>query len=399
MIKAVILAAGWGTRMRPLTYTRPKPLLKIAGKSLLEHNLDQLEGLVEEVILVVGYKSELIRKELGEEYRGIKIKYVTQKEQLGTGDATETALPFLNNKFLVLNGDDLYQKKDLKKCLKKNPSILVKEVEDPSGFGQIIHKNGKIKDLKEKPLQNVSNLINIGAYFINKNFFKIKPEKEKEENGITDYVKQYLKKEPINYQIAETWFPASYPWNLLELTEYILKKQKGEIKGKIEKGALLEGSISIGKNTIIKTGTRIEGPVYIGENCEIGPNANIRPYTSIENGCKAGQGVEIKNSILNKGTKVPHLSYVGDSVLGENCNLGAGTIIANLLFEEKTIKTKVKGEIFDTKRRKLGCIMGDNVKTGINVSIMPGVMIGNDSLIYPHSLVKKNVEKESVYKE
>ena len=112
-----------------------------------------------------------------------------------------------------------------------------------------------------------------------------------------------------------------------------------------------------------------------------------------------GQGVEIKNSILNKGTKVPHLSYVGDSIIGENCNFGAGTITANLLFEEKTVKTKVKGKMIDTTRRKLGCIMGNNVKTGINVSIMPGVMIGNDSLIYPHSLVKKNVEKESVYKE
>ncbi len=393
------MAAGWGTRMRPLTDTRPKPALKIAGKTLIEHNLDQLKDLVEEVVLVVGYKGEIIKKEVGEDYQGIKIRYAEQKEQLGTGDAAKAALKYLDGDFLILNGDDLYDKEDLEKCLKENPCMLAKEVKDPTGFGQIVTEDGKMVEMVEKPDKNVSNLVNIGAYFINKSFFEKEIEKsERGEYEITDYIKNYLKEEPINYVIAERWDPVSYPWNISEATENIFSEMEEEIKGKVEEGVYLEGLVQVGEKTVIKSGTRVEGPVYIGKNCVVGPNAYIRPGTCLEDGCVVGQAVEIKNSIVGAGTKIPHLSYIGDSVIGEGCNLGAGTIAANLLFSGEDIKTKVKGNIMSTGRRKLGVIMGDNVSVGVNVSFMPGVMVGMNSIIYPQSTVKKNIKKETIYK-
>lgn len=399
MTKAVILAAGWGTRMRPLTHTRPKPALRVIGKTLIEHNLDQLKGLVEEVVLVVGYKAEIVKEEIGNQYEGIKITYAEQEEPVGTGDAAQKALPFLDEDFLILNGDDLYKREDLKECLKENPSIMVKEVKDPSGFGQMVCKGGEIKGLVEKPKENISNLVNIGAYYINKSFFDIDLEKSSRgEYEITDYIKNYLKENSINYHITKNWDPVSYPWNLLESMEHIFDDCEKKNEGQLEDGVVIKGKVIIEEGAVIKNSTRIEGPVYIGKDCEIGPNAYIRPYTSIDEGCKVGQSVEIKNSILGRDSMVPHLTYLGDSVIGENCNLGAGTIAANLKFNEREIKTEVKGNIMSTGRKKLGAILGSGVKTGINVSLMPGVMIGANSTIYPHKVVNKNVKKETTYK-
>ena len=396
MTKVVILAAGWGTRMRPLTHTRPKPALRVAGKTLIEHNLSQLEGLVEEAVLVVGYKSEIIKKEIGDEFRGIDIKYAKQKEPIGTGDAAKAALPFLEDDFLILNGDDLYKREDLKACLKENPTIMVKEVANPSGFGQIVCEDGEVKDLVEKPTENVSNLVNIGAYYVNKAFFDVDIEKsERGEYEITDYIKNYIKNHSVNFHVAKSWDPVSYPWNLLESTTHIFEDLEEKREGEIEENVSIKGKVIIESGAKIKSGTVLEGPLYIGKDCRIGPNAYVRPWSSIDEGSKVGQGVEVKNTIIGRYSQIPHLSYLGDSVLGESCNLGAGTIAANFKFDKSEIKTEVKGKVMTTRRKELGAILGDGVKAGINVSLMPGVMIGANSTIYPHKEVRKNVKKET----
>lgn len=118
----------------------------------------------------------------------------------------------------------------------------------------------------------------------------------------------------------------------------------------------------IGRGTIVRSGTYIQGPVYIGKNCDIGPNCYIRAYTCIYDGVSIGNAVEIKNSIIMENTNINHLSYVGDSIIGANCNFGAGTNIANLKFNDKPVKMNVKGERVSTSRRKLGAVFGDNVK-------------------------------------
>jgi NDP-sugar pyrophosphorylase family protein len=157
-----------------------------------------------------------------------------------------------------------------------------------------------------------------------------------------------------------------------------------ENSGEIEANTTLKGAILIGKGTVIRSGSYIVGPVIIGEDCDIGPNCFIRPSTVIGDKCHIGAGVEIKNSIIMTGSKVPHLSYIGDSIIGESCNLGAGTKIANLRLDKRNITI---GEI-DTKRRKLGAIIGDKVETGINCSINVGTLIGNNSFIGPGALAQ-----------
>jgi UDP-N-acetylglucosamine diphosphorylase / glucose-1-phosphate thymidylyltransferase / UDP-N-acetylgalactosamine diphosphorylase / glucosamine-1-phosphate N-acetyltransferase / galactosamine-1-phosphate N-acetyltransferase len=143
-MKAIILAAGRGSRLAPLTVNIPKPSLVVADKRIIEHNLDQLNGLIDEAVIIVGYKSESIKNYIGENFKGIKITYVFQKKCLGTGHAANLALDYVGDEFIIMNGDDLYESGDIKKCIKKNPCVLVKEVEDPSVFGQFLLKKERL---------------------------------------------------------------------------------------------------------------------------------------------------------------------------------------------------------------------------------------------------------------
>jgi bifunctional UDP-N-acetylglucosamine pyrophosphorylase/glucosamine-1-phosphate N-acetyltransferase len=196
--------------------------------------------------------------------------------------------------------------------------------------------------------------------------------------------------------LSEAWIDIGRPWDLLEANEILMKgMDKGLVEGELEPHVTLKGAVHIGRGTVVRNGAYIIGPVIIGENCEIGPNCLIRPYTCIGNKCKVGNAVEIKNSIIMDETHVPHLNYVGDSILGSRCNLGAGTKVANLRLDNKNVKTVLKGEVVDSGRRKLGVIMGDDVKTGINASIDPGTVICEESFIGPGTIAKGFIAPKS----
>jgi len=409
--QAVILSAGKGKRFQPLTNSRPKPLLKVLNKTILEYNLDQLNNLAREVVLVVGYQGEKVKNLIGSHYKNLKIKYVFQKEQLGTGNAAKKALSLIGDKFLLLNGDDLYDRGDIKKCLKKYPCILLARAKNLSNFGILNCEGEFVKGIIEKPPKEslrlptgqakkpTDNLVNTGLYFLPKSIFNFKIKKSpRGEYEFTDYLGEFIKKEKLFFIKAKNWKALSYPWDLFEVNEFLLKREKGIREGKVEKNSQIKGKIIAEKGTLIKSGSYLQGPIYIGKNSQIGPNCYIKGPVSIGKNCLIGQAVEIKNSIIEDSSKISHLSYIGDSIIGENCNLGAGTIIANLRFDQKTIKVITNGELVDTKREKFGCILGDNVKTGINVSIMPGIVIGSNCLIYPNSLVKKNIEDKEIFK-
>jgi UDP-N-acetylglucosamine diphosphorylase / glucose-1-phosphate thymidylyltransferase / UDP-N-acetylgalactosamine diphosphorylase / glucosamine-1-phosphate N-acetyltransferase / galactosamine-1-phosphate N-acetyltransferase len=190
----------------------------------------------------------------------------------------------------------------------------------------------------------------------------------------------------------------SYPWDLLEANQRAVMAEKTRlIRGKIEDGARIEGPVVVEEGTVVKAGSRIEGPVHIGKDSEIGPNAYLRSFTSLGEDVKVGAACEVKNSIVMARAKIPHLSYVGDSIIGEGCSLGAGTITANLRFDEAVVKSKVRGALVSSGRRKLGAILGDGVRTGINVSIFPGVKIGPGSWLGPSAIVKKDVVSRAKY--
>ncbi len=391
-MQAIILAAGKGTRFMPLAETRPKPLFPIFGKSVLEYNLDEMDGLVDEAIIIVGYKKEMIMEKIGKKRGQMNITYIEDENIEGTGSSARLAYPHLKDKFLLLNGDDFYCREDIKKAIDKFPSILVKEHENPSCFGVIDEEEGYAKNIIEKPANPPSKLVNAALYCLPKEIFDYKIEKSaRDEYEFTDYVKKFIQEKKLHVCEASFWMPASYPWDLFNVVPHLFTRQKKEKKGKIEKGAVLNGEVIVKEGTIIKSGAYIEGPVYIGRNCVIGPNCFIRSGTVIEDDCRVGQAVEIKNSLLGKGTYASHLTYIGDSIIGENCNFGAGTITANLRHDGGTIKTMIKDELVDTKRVKFGTVMGDHAKTGIHTVIYPGRKIGANKATLPGEKIEKDI--------
>ncbi len=392
-LTAVILAAGKSTRTYPLTLTRPKPLLKVANKTILEHNLEQLEGIVKEAIIIVGFKNDMIKNLIGNDYGEIKIQYVEQKEQLGTAHALMQAKKFLKGRFILLMGDDLYSRKDIEACIKHKYCVLAKQVDDPENFGIFIVENNFLADVVEKPKHFVSNLANTAFYVLDNKIFDSEIQKsERGEYELTDLLKNLAKREKVNVEIVKDyWFPITYPWSLLDINEFFLKQIKKKIEGTVEANATLNGEVIVGKGAIIKNGSYIEGPAIIGADCKIGPNCYIRPYTTIGSNCHIGNGVEIKNSIIFDNSNIAHLSYIGDSVIGYDVNIGAGNITANLRHDDKHIKSMVKGELINSGRRKFGTIIGDKVHTGINTSIYPGRKIWPEKTTLPGEIVKADI--------
>ena len=405
-MQAVILAAGKSTRTYPLTLTKPKPLLKVAGKTIIEHNLEQLIGIVDEVYIVVGYKAEMVKKSVGNEFKGMKIKYVTQKKPLGNADALMNVEKQIKGKFILMFGDDLYSKKDIKKLLKYDNAILAARVKNPERFGVLKVSDGIFIEAIEKPKVFISDLVNIGCFLFTKDIFdalkKIRLSK-RNEYELPDAYNLLAKDKKIKVIIvSDYWLPITFPWSLLEANEYLLKNhfqknplspllQKGKSqKEQIEEGVQIKGSLIIGKGTIIKSGVYIEGDIIIGKNCVIGPNCYLKGTIVIGDNCHIGQAVEIKSSIIGNGTNIAHLSYIGNSIIGDNVNIAAGNITANLRFDDKNIKSLVNGNVQDTERRKLGVIIGDNCKTGIHVSFYPGVKINPGSEIIPGEIVKRD---------
>ncbi len=392
MIQAVIMAAGKSTRTCPLTLTIPKPLLKVMNKEILKYNLDALQGLVNEVIVIVGYKKEMIINEIGHKYGTLKINYVDQKRQLGTGHALKYVEQLIKDKFVVIGGDDIFSKRDIKACLKHKYAVLGCKVEDPGRFGVFVVKGKEVKQIVEKSKKFVSDIANTGLYVFDKSVFGFKLKKsQRGEYEIVDYINMLVKKEKIICEkVKGHWLSIGYPWDLIEANNILVSKIKNDIKGKVEKNVNIKGKLKVGKGTEILSGTYIKGNVVIGENCLIGPNCYLRGNTSIGNGCHIGQAVEIKNSIIMDNAKVPHLSYIGDSVVGKNSNLGAGTITANLKHDNKNVRSVVKGKPVDTGRRKFGAIVADDVHTGINTTIYPGRKIWPGLGTLPGEVVDKD---------
>jgi bifunctional UDP-N-acetylglucosamine pyrophosphorylase/glucosamine-1-phosphate N-acetyltransferase len=230
-MQAVIMAAGEGTRMRPLTLKTPKGMLLIKGKPLLEWTLSFLPKEVDEVIIIVNYLADQIKNYFGDEWQGRKIKYVVQEELNGTGGAVQACRDAIKGKFIVVNGDDLFYKKDLEKLCQEELAILAFEVDDPSRFGVFkIDERGNLIDIIERPKTKEFKLINTGAYALNKNFFDYElVQITEKEFGLPQTVVKMTDRHEVKIIPAEYWFSVGNPDDLekaqAEIEKFIAKVQ------------------------------------------------------------------------------------------------------------------------------------------------------------------------------
>lgn len=391
-MKAVILAAGQGTRIAPLSDNYPKHLLPVAGKPSIFHTMDAAVDFVDE-FLIVRSKEPALEDAIGNDYKGRKVTYSVQEVPKGTGDALRYANA--KGKFLVMMGDDIYSKEDVQSLLPYDLAIGVMPTNEAHRFGIVSEENGYVIGIVEKPKDVQTGLANRGLYLLDDSIYGYLSNVKESPRGeieLTDGLAALVKERKVNAVQIKDCISIAYPWDLLDANERLLAKMKGSIEGIVEEGAVLKGEVHVGKGSLVKSGSYIEGPVWIGEDSKVGPNCYVRNSTMIGNNCYIGNAVEVKNSIIMNGTHIGHLSYAGDSVVGEKCNFGAGTITANLRHDGQPVKMTVKGERISTGRRKMGVVMGHGAKTGIHVSIMPGVKIKSGGMVAPHINVERDVE-------
>jgi bifunctional UDP-N-acetylglucosamine pyrophosphorylase/glucosamine-1-phosphate N-acetyltransferase len=385
-MQAVILAAGEGTRMRPLTHATPKPMLPVADRPLVAHTADAAVAAgVDELILVVGYEAETVREYFGDEYRGVPVAYATQEEQLGTANAVKAARDHLDGEFAVLNGDDLYDPDGLADLFSGGPAVGTYEVEDPRPYGVFAIEDGTVVDIVEKPDDPPSNHVNVGAYVFPaeaRDWLDVE-QSERGEEEITDVLQRVVEEFTVRTVPIERWLGVGRPWELLEANEWKLGEMERRIDGEVRGDADLRGTVVVEEGATVEPGVVIEGPVLVRSGAHVGPNAYVRGATLLCEDVEVGHGVEVKNTVIRRGTNVPHLSYVGDSVLGMDANLGAGTQVANLRHDDEAVQVRVKGERVSTGRRKFGVVVGDGAKTGINTSINAGVTLSPGATTKP----------------
>lgn len=392
-MQAVILAAGEGTRMRPLTANLPKPMLPVADRPLVAHTADAAVAAgASELVFVVGYEAGALRNHFGESYRGCPVRFAVQEERRGTAHAVLAASEHIDGDFVVLNGDDLYDAASIGRLFEHCPAVGAHTVADPSPYGVFSLDGDRVTGIVEKPKNPPTNQVNVGAYHFPaaaRDELDV-PVSERGEHELTDVLARVLEEYEVRIVPVDRWLGVGRPWELLAANEWKLGELTRRLDGDVSGRADLRGDVVVEAGARIEPGAVIDGPCLVRADASVGPNAHVRGATLLCEGVEVGHAVEIKNSVVMAEAAVPHLSYVGDSVLGRRVNLGAGTQVANLRHDDEPIEQTVAGERVSTGRRKFGVVAGDDVKTGINTTIYPGVTLSSGIQTDPAETVSRD---------
>jgi UDP-N-acetylglucosamine diphosphorylase/glucosamine-1-phosphate N-acetyltransferase len=390
-----------GKRVFPLAVNKPKPMFKILGKPLIHHVIMTLkEAGLKDFVVVVGHHGEQIKDYLRDGNKlGVNIDYAVQKESLGMANALEAAKDLAEDNFFVVNADDIFEISLLKNMLRQfkggDAEIVLscKPVKDTWKFGIIRVEDERVTNFVEKPPKGKepSNLAVVGVYILPKQIFNYYKKIPISDHQYEDAIQQFIRDRNVVRAVSYDDFFAGYkyPWDLFTINQHLmdrqLRKQTIEDDVDISDCVTIEGRVWIGRGTRVFKGATIRGPCYIGENNIVGGNSLVRDYSSLGSNCVVGFSTEIKRSLIGDNCWF-HKNYFGDSIISNNCLFGAGTITANLRFDEKNVKVRIVEKKVDSGMNKLGAIIGDNCKTGICACLEPGVKVG------PHSIVGPNVD-------
>jgi len=389
MKQAVILAAGEGQRLRPFTVTKPKAMLSIADKPILQYVIESLaQNGIRSIVLVVGYRKEQIFDHIGSgEQFGVDINYVTQDRQVGTAHALAQTKDAVEDEFLVLPGDNLIEANTIARFVSMKPeAMLVKRVENPLRYGVVTVDDGVVADIVEKPKEAVGNIVNTGIYAFNKEVFNFMGT----ELDIPSVLNNMLAEghTVTALEADSTWLDIVYPWDILSLNDAVLPRITANLGGTIEKGVSTKGLVSVGEDTVIRSGSYILGPALIGKGCEIGPSVVILPATSI------GDNVVISP-----------FSEIQGTVIGDDVNIGPGCIIQDSIIDKGCI---IKGhftacssevEVSPNDEHHLvnvGAMLGEGCKLGNSTVAQPGTIVGNYSEIQAFKLISGQLPDRSL---
>lgn len=406
-MQTVILAGGTGKRVFPLAVNKPKPMFRVLGKPLIQYVIETMkEAGSKRFIVVIGHNGEQIRDYFGDGSRfGVSIDYTVQKEALGMANALETAMDSVEDHFLVVNADDIFESSLIKRMIRQFEDsgagivLSCKPVTETWKFGIIQTDGDRVAKFVEKPPKGKepSNLAVVGAYIMTKDVFDYYRRVPVSDHQYEDAIQRFIEDGNFVTAVVYDGFFAGYkfPWDLFVINEFLmdrhLKGQRIEDDVDISERAVVEGDIWIRKGTRILEGACIRGPCYVGGNSFVGNNCLIWNYSSLGDNCVVGFSTEIKHSLIGDDCWF-HMNYVGDAIIGDGCSFGAGTITANFRFDEKDVKVNVGGSMVGSGLDKFGAVIGDDCKTGINACLAPGVKIGPHSIVGPNVNLQRDLE-------
>jgi NDP-sugar pyrophosphorylase family protein len=409
-VKAVFLCGGRGKRMFPIT--EDKFLLDFLGKPLLEHQIELACEAGLSQFVVIGNPENMAKiEQITKKIPGIKFDLALQKESSGIADALEIAEPLLHGQLLVINPNDVFSNSAYTKIITEakkasaSSYILGYQVQKyfPGGYLQVNSKNELLHIVeKPNPGEEPSNLVNILIHCHNNPQELLRyietiqtTRDDVYECALDSMVKAGHKTKVVPY--GDFWAPIKYPWHIFKVMEYFLDSAQPYIasSARISEKATIEGKVILSDNVRVLENAVIRGPVYIGANSIIGNNVLLRDYSHIGSNSVIGYSTEVKHSYIGDNCWF-HSNYIGDSIVDDNCSLGAGTVLANFRLDEANIQIKIGDSLVDTGYDKLGAIMGRGCRIGVNASLMPGVRVGPDSYVGPQVCLRQDLEASKI---
>lgn len=387
--RAVILAAGEGQRLRPFTRYKPKVMLPIANRPILQYVVEALaRNGIRDIVIVVGYRREQIFDFFGAGERfGVKIDYVIQQQQVGTAHALKQAAGKVADDFLVIAGDNIVDSAVVGGLLQREaPCMVLKEQENVSKYGVVVVEDGIVGQVLEKPARAPSHLVNTGIYLLNRGVFDYIGG----ETALTA-VLQRMVQDGCAIGACKTggiWLDVVYPWDILKLNSLALQNVPPSMAGQVEEGVVIRGPVSIGKGSVIRANSYIVGPAAIGSGCEVGPSVCVFPGSSIGNNVSIFPFSELRNSVIADGVQVGAGSAIHDSVIDKNCIIGGRfTAVSG------SAEVRVEGE---HHKVSAGVMLGEACRIEENVTVRPGVIVGNGVRVGALNVIRNNLPDESL---
>ena len=392
-MKAIILAAGEGTHLSPFSETRPISMIGVAGRTMLDNTFALLKSAgINDIFIVVGHKKDkLIERLQQQDQNGLNLHYVEQKRKLGIGHAVMQVKNKISpgEYFLLLYGDTLTAENIFSKVQQsfhsfKCPVASICLPPSNQMFGNVfLNARMEITKIVEKPKgNNLGNYVLSGVFILPASFFKLL---ESSGNSMEKALKKVVAGEGLRASMWEDeWLDVVYPWEILTANKMIMDSWQESSIAKtatLEANVTLQGIVHIKAGAIIKSGAVLEGPCCIGEGSYIGNNSLIRSYTSVGKNCSVGSGVELKNFVVMDNSQLGRLSFVGDSVLGENVDMGAGCMTVNRTVDWKPISVKNGKRPMGTGMKKLGAFLGDGVVVGAGNTLQPGTVVAPGKIL------------------
>lgn len=371
---AVVLAAGEGNRLRPLTHNRPKPMLPAANRPVIEYVFDALiDAGIEEIAVVIGYKRDRVQEHFGPTYRDVPLQYVPQEKQLGSGHALLCAQSAVDEPFLMVNGDrvlDAGLVSDVVAEFETYPdaaaTLGVLEHRNPRRYGAVALHEGRIEEIVEKPDSDGYRLINAGVYAFRTEIFDAieATERRDGELQLPDTLARLIDTdEDVRGVRVDGLSPhATYPWDLLAVTQEILAR------GRVDEPAREQG-VWVDDTSLVHDDAMLQAPVVIGPDCEIGPGAVVGPDVALGRNVTVESNATVERTVLDTDTRIGPGSVVVDCVTGQDVTLGAANTISG-----GPADVRIGTRIFE--ERALGAVVADRVLSEGAVTLEPGTLVG-----------------------